>query len=193
MTVPSIKGVAFQFLANAIEQDIAEGKFDRAAFEAKVAEEDLEILQGEIFPGLWYPIESFGRLLALTFEMQGRPRGQWAQAGFESAEKVFSTGAYGSAVGAASNQGERSGFALVHLVPLFLNFSSWSFEQDPGDGSIYHVTAEGAAPMPEAFVALVQGVLEYFSVRVRGYRVSVSSERLGRDRILFRAVPAEKS
>ena len=193
MSVPSIKGVAFQFLVNAIEQDISEGKFDGAAFEAKLAEEDLEILQGEILPGLWYPIESFGRLLSLTFEMEGRPWEEWAQVGFEAAQKVLGAGAYESTVGAASNRGERSGFALVHLVPLFLNFSSWSFEQDPGDGSIYHVTVEGAQPLPEAVVALVQGVIEYFSVRVRGYRVSVSSERLGRDRIRFRAVAAETS
>ena len=191
MSVPSIKGVAFQFLVKTIEQRVAEGKIDRAAFEAKLAEEDRSLLEDEIVPGLWYPIESFGRLLELTLEMEGRPREQWAQAGFEAAKAVLGAQAYERLVGVASKRGDRSGFVLVHLAPLFLNFSSWSFEQDPSDGSLYHLNVSDAAALPEAAVALARGVIEYLSERVRGCHLSVSSERLGRDRIVFRAVPAE--
>ncbi len=41
--------------------------------------------------------------------------------------------------------------------------------------------------MSDAVVAVVQGIIEYLSRLVRGHRLDVSSERLGRDRIVLRA------
>jgi hypothetical protein len=188
MGVPSIKGVALQFLLDTIEQRIAEGRIDRAAFESMLGDEELKIIDSEILPGLWYPIESYGRMLELALKMEGRPREQWAEAGFEAAQSVLSNEAYGRLVEDAAKRGKRSGFALMHVVPLFLNFSSWSYEQDPGDGSVYHVNVTQAESLPRALVALLEGVMSYLSQRVRGNRLKVSSERLGPDRILFRAV-----
>jgi hypothetical protein len=191
MSTPSIKGVAFQFVVGAIQRLEAEGKVGRDELEAKLAEEDLEILDGTLIPGLWYPIESFGRMLAFAFEKQGIPRREWARAGFEVAESLLSANAYEGMIQAAEKRGERSGSVLVHLVPLFLNFSSWRFEQEPGDGSVYRVTVTEAEALPDAAIAVAEGILEYLSVRVRGYRVQVSSRRVDRSELVFRAVRAE--
>jgi hypothetical protein len=186
--VPSIKGVAFQFVASAIERLVAEGKIERGEIEAKVAEEDRKILEGPPIPGLWYPVASFGRLLEFALEKDGRPREEWPQVGFEIARSLLAARTYEGMIEAASKRGDRSGLTLVHLVPLFMNFSSWSFEQGPDDGSVYHVNVEQAEALPDSLVAIAQGVIAYLSLRVRGYRVSVSSERPGRGRIVFRAV-----
>jgi hypothetical protein len=187
MSTPSVKGVAFQFVVNAIEGLLAEGKLERADLETKLAEEDLALLDGEIIPGLWYPIANFGRLLEFALEVDGRPRETWPQVGFDAAEELFSAAAYRGLVDSAARRVDRSGFTLVHLVPLFLNFSEWSFEPEPGDGSVYRVEIAQAEPMPDSFVAVAQGMIEYLSQLVRGSRLSVSGERVGRDRIVLRA------
>jgi len=192
MREPSVKGAVVQLVAKAIEQLVAEGKLDQAALEAELAAEDRALLDGELVPGLWYPIASFERLLMFALEKEGSPPENWPQLGFEAAEQLLSGHAYEGMVRAASKRGDRSGFALVHLVPLFLNFSEWRFEQDPGDGSVYHVEATDAEPLPDAFVALLQGIIEYLSQRVRGIRLSVSGERVARDRIVFRATRATR-
>jgi hypothetical protein len=187
MSTPSIKGVAFQFVANAVEGLLVEGKLERADLETKLAEEDLALLDGEIVPGLWYPIASFGRLLEFVLETDGSTRESWPQLGFEAAEQLLSADAYRGLVDSGARRGDRSGFTLVHLVPLFLNFSEWSFDPEPGDGSVYRVEIAQAEPMPDAVVAIAQGFIEYLSQTVRGSRLAVSSERVGRDRIVFRA------
>jgi hypothetical protein len=191
MTAPSIKGVAFQFVVTALERLVADGKVDRAGLEAKLAEEDLANLDGSLIPGLWYPIESFGRMLEFALEKQGLPRAEWPRAGFEVAESLLSANAYEGMIQAATKRRERSGSVLVHLVPLFLNFSSWHFEQEPGDGSVYRVSVTDAEALPDAAVAVAQGIIEYLSARVRSYRVRVSSSRPDRGRVVFRAVRAE--
>jgi hypothetical protein len=187
MSTPSIKGVAFKFVASAVEGLLAEGKLERAELETKLAEEDLALLDGEIIPGLWYPIASFGRLLEFALAASGVSRENWPQVGFEAAEELLSADTYRGLVDSGTQRGDRSGFALVHLVPLFLNFSKWSFEPEPGEGSVYRVEVAEAEPMPDAFVAIVQGIIEYLSQLVRGQRLAVSSERLGPDRIVLRA------
>jgi hypothetical protein len=187
MSTPSIKGVAFQFVTSAVEELLAEGKLERAELETKLPEEDLALLDGEIIPGLWYPIASFGRLLELALAADGRSRERWPQVGFEAAEELLSAETYRGLVDSGTQRGDRSGFALVHLVPLFLNFSKWSFEPEPEDGSVYRVGVAEAEPMPDAAVALIQGIIEYLSQLVRRRRLSVSSQRVGRDRIIFSA------
>jgi len=187
MSTPSIKGVAFQLVTGAFERLLAEGKLERAELETKLAEEDLALLDGEIIPGLWYPMASFGRLLEFALEVQGHSREHWPRAGFEAAEGLLSAEAYRSLVDSGTQRGDRSGFALVHLVPLFLNFSKWSFDPEPSDGSVYRVGVAEAGPMPDAVVAIIQGVIEYLSQLVRGHRVAVSSQRVGRDRIILTA------
>jgi hypothetical protein len=187
MSTPSVKGVAFQFVSNAFEKLLDEGKLERADLETKLAEEDLALLDGEIIPGLWYPIESFGRLLELALAAQGQSREDWPQVGFEAAEELLSADAYRGLVDSGARRGERSGFTLVHLVPLFLNFSEWSFDPEPDDGSVYRVEIAQAEPLPDALVAILQGFIEYLSQMVRGSRLSVSSEWLDRDRLVFRA------
>jgi hypothetical protein len=187
MSTPSIKGVAFQLLTGAFEELLAEGKLERADLEKKLSEEDLALLDGEIIPGLWYPMASFGRLLEFALEAQGHSREHWPQAGFEAAEKLLSADAYRGLVESGTQRGDRSGFALVHLVPLFLNFSKWTFDPEPDDGSLYRVGVSEAEPMPDAVVAIIQGIIEYLSQLVRGQRVVVSSQRVGRDRVILTA------
>jgi hypothetical protein len=187
MSTPSIKGVAVQYVANVLDRLIAEGKLERADLERKLGEEELELLDEHVIPGLWYPMASFGRLLEFSLDAEGRPREKWPLAGYEAAEELLSADAYRDLVDSGTRRGDRSGFALVHLVPLFLNFSKWSYEADPGDGSIYRVGVAEAEPMPDAVIAVAQGIIEYLSQLVRGHAVVVSSLRIGRDRIVFSA------
>ena len=187
MSTPSIKGVAFKFVVDAFEELRAAGKLERAELEMKLAEEDLALLDGEIVPGLWYPMASFGRLLEFALVAQSRSREQWPQVGFEAAERLLSAETYRGLVDSGTQRGDRSGFALVHLVPLFLNFSKWSFDPEPSDGSVYRVGVAEAEPMPDSVVAIVQGVIEYLSQLVRGHRLVLSSQRVGSGRIILTA------
>ena len=68
--------------------------------------------------------------------------------------------AYQGLVDPATRSADRSGLTLVHLVPLFLNFSGWRFEPEPDDGRIYRVWVAEAEPVPDAVVALAQGIIE---------------------------------
>jgi hypothetical protein len=107
--------------------------------------------------------------------------------GFDAAQELLSGDTYRALVDSGARRGDRSGFTLVHLVPLFLNFSEWSFDPEPVDGSVYRLEIAQAEPLPDAVVAIVQGVIEYLSQMVRGKRLIVSGERIGRDRIVLRA------
>jgi hypothetical protein len=193
MQVASIKGIAFQFVWNGLDDLRREGKLDRAELEARLPAEDLELLDQEVVSGLWYPITSFRRLLAFALEKEGRPPSNWPQRGYEVAEILLANKTYKDFLAAAVQRGDRSGFTLTQLGTLLLNFSKWSFEEEPADGSMFHVVVDEAAELPDELIGLAEGFIAFLSLRVLGRPVEVSSERVGPDRVVFRAMDPPRS
>jgi hypothetical protein len=189
MAVASIKGVAVQLVADAIQKLLSTGSITRDELEVALEKQDLELLDGGVVPGLWYPISSFARLLTLALERDGRTEPEdWTRVGFEIANKLLAGRAHQEVVSTAKSWGDRSGFALVNLAPLFLNFSSWSFEKESRSSRLFRVEVTDAREFPDVLRYMGQGVVEFLATQVQGRPVEVVSDRPAPDLVVFRTV-----
>ena len=187
MEVASIKGVALKLVADAIREMLGSGRITRDELEDELEKEDLDLLDGEVVPGLWYPISSFARLLTLALERDGQTKPEdWVRVGFEAGEKLLAGQAHQKVLSTAETWGDRSGFALVNLAPLLFNFSKWSFASESRSSRLFRVEVSEAREFPEVLRYMAQGVVEFLATRVQGRPVKVVSERPEPDLVVFR-------
>jgi hypothetical protein len=76
MTVPSIKGTAFQSVVDDVHRLLAAKRLSREELEARLTGEDLEILDAKVNPTAWYPIDTYERTVDLLARKQAPLRTQ---------------------------------------------------------------------------------------------------------------------
>lgn len=196
VAVPSIKGTAFQSVVDDLLRLISAGRIARAGLEARLEPEDLRILEDKVLPGVWYPLASYRRLTELLLELEGAGRPDYVvRRGARAAERLFAAGLYlqlerGEEIGARKRERgegwtEREGNLVASLAGAIFNVSRWRFRIDPVDASIHRIEVEEAAELPEVCRLAAQGFVEYTTSRLATSPVRVTSERIGRDRIVF--------
>jgi len=197
MTTPSIKGSAFAAVVEDLRALVESGRVSRDALEVRLEAEDLRILDAKVSPALWYPLASYARLCAVLVEAEGGGRPEYVVArGARAAERLFAAGLYlqlerGEAMGAEKRErGERwgaiEGNLVTSLAGAIFNVSRWRFEVDPDDARLHRIEVSEAAALPEVSRFAAQGFVEYTASRLAGVPIRVESERIGRDRIVFR-------
>lgn len=196
MSVPSIKGSAFQSVVEDLQGMLSSGRIERAWLEARVAAEDLRILGDKVLPGEWYPLASYRRLTEILVEVDGGDRPDYVvRRGGRAAERLFAAGLYlqlerGQQIGARKRKlgegwTEREGNLIASIAGAIFNVSEWRFRVDPADSSIHRIEVNGAQDLPEVSRLAAQGFIEYTASRLAGRPLRVTSERVGRDFIVF--------
>jgi hypothetical protein len=184
---PSIKGIALQYAVEAVRRLLVTGRLTRDELEVRLDAADLEILDQKLVPGLWYPVESCGRLLEVATAGESHQGGVEAvvAVGVDAAERLFDSEVYGHFVESASARGPRAGFTLVRLAPLLCSFSEWTFHEAPGGGFVVEVN--DADEFPEILRHVAQGLIQYLVDRLAGapQRMRVTSERPARGHIRY--------
>jgi hypothetical protein len=197
MSTPSIKGTAFQAVVEDLRRLLEAGRISRGALETRLEAEDLRILDAKISAALWYPLASYARLSEILVEIEGGGRpGYVVERGARAAERLFAAGLYlqlerGEVIGAKKRaRGEgwtaTEGNLVTSLAGAIFNVSRWRFEIDPSDDRLHRIEVCDAEALPEVSRLAAQGFIEYTASRLSGTPIRVESERVGRDRIVFR-------
>lgn len=200
MAVPSIKGTAFQSVAEDLQALLSAGRITRSWLEARLDAEDLRTLDDKVLPGLWYPLSSYRRLTEILVEIEGGGRPDYVvRRGARAAERLFAAGLYrqlerGEEIGAQKRKlgegwSEREGNLVASLAGAIFNVSRWRFLVDADDPAIHRIEAVDAEELPEVSRLAAQGFIEYTTTRLSGAPLRVTSERIGRGRIVFTLRP----
>jgi hypothetical protein len=201
VAVPSIKGTAILGVVEDLHRLVATGRIRRDRLEARLDAEDLRILDDKLLPGMWYPLGSYQRLTEILIEVDGAGRPDYVvRRGARAAERLFAAGLYlqlerGEEIGAAKRERgegwtEREGNLVASLAGAIFNVSRWRFRVDADDPTVHRIEAVEAEELPEVSRLAAQGFIEYTATRLSGAPVRVTSERTGRDRILFTLRPS---
>ncbi len=188
---PSIKGVLLQLATETLQRLMDLGRVRREELEARLAPEDLEILDQKIVAGLWYPVATLGRVLEITHQGRGVDGSPEAAVGVgvDAARRLFSSQIYRDYLASAETRGPRSaGVALVRLAPLLCNFTRWSYDPGAADSDRFVVGVENAREFPDVLRFIAQGCIQYLAERVNECPVRLTSERPSPDRIVYTGV-----
>jgi len=188
---PSIKGIAIQLSIDAVRRVMGAGQLTQESLREKLRPEDLDLMEKEILPGLWYPIESCRRLIEAAVEAEGKESGDYlARVGTRIAKTFFSNPIYDQYITSAEKWGGRSGRIMINLPSLVLNFTKWSYEGDPHREKHFTVEVDEAKGFPDVLRYLTEGFIQYLAERVNGVPMLVTSDWTAADHIVFRGRPA---
>ena len=195
MDEPAIKGGAYQQAAEDLLALVERGTVRRETLEQALHPEDLEVLESKPSPTDWVPIAGYARIVELLLKVEGRgDRSYLRQRGARAAERLFDSGVYaqlrhGAVIGELTEAGgkrvfkELDGRLMTSLSGAIFNFGAWSFRDT---GECYEVDARDVAPMPEVMRYAAEGFLEVMTSRTSLRQVTVTSQRVSKDRIVFR-------
>jgi len=204
MAEPSIKGSIFKGAIDDLARLQQEGRLPEAKVDAYLAAEDLAFLEGEISPAVWYPIESYARLMQLLGDVEGAGKDAYfVERGRGSARRLMETGFY-QQLSFLSRWGEApetngsdhssvvAAFArnlrmVVSLASAIYNVGKWTVEPDPEHAGRVMIAVREATAYSEPMRLAIEGFLKECcrSAREDLTRLIVS-ERPAPDLILLR-------
>lgn len=173
---PSIKGTLFEVVVADVEALVPAGRVTQEALEARLEPEDLAFFGRKLAPALWYPIESYARLLETLRDVEGGadPERYLRRRGAEAAERMIQSGLYSQLDATVETWGERVGKIMVTLGRVCFNFGSWDAQDRDG---ILTVEARESEALPEVSRTVIAGFIEVITRRALKARVGVVTER----------------
>jgi hypothetical protein len=188
-----VKGTAIESVIADVNRLVEEGRLSRDALEARLPAADLQLLETKIVPALWYPYGSYGRLMELLFEAEGRRSTEYlVERGRRAADRVRATGLYAQLKGNWSNWGDRVGTILATLGPAMYKDTAWRIQiEGVAEGAVrFQLEVDCPAEFPDVCRWPTQGFIEYIA-RMYGTNQStrVSSERVSPERMVFTGKP----
>ena len=200
MTIPSIKGTAFALAADDLQRLVAEGRISQEQLEARLEGKDLAFLEEKVFPGLWYPIDTYGRALEILLQEEASGRTAYlVERGAKAAERFFGSGIYrqlelaeqrNQSLAESPRRSESLGNLMLTVAGTVYNFMSWTYQVGDGKPELFVIEISEASSLPDPARYTIQGFIEYATNRLRDESVRVESSRPEPDRIRFRAIPA---
>jgi hypothetical protein len=185
MASATIKGVAFQSVAEDVIRLRQSGAISEADLQTAIKSDELKYLDEAVVPGLWYPLGTYGRLLDLLCRKQGSDRSEYLiERGARAAERMMSQGAYRDYLTAASRWGERAGQAMVQLAKALYGGTRWSASYS-GEAHTAEIVVEDAGDFPDSARWAAQGFVQVLFARIEGAGVGVASHRPKADRIVY--------
>lgn len=188
-----VKGTAIESVVADVNRLVDEGRLSRDVLEARLQAPDLQLLEAKIVPALWYPYGSYGRLMELLFEVEGRRSTEYlVERGRRAAERVRATGLYAQLKGDWSNWGDRVGTILATLGPAMYKDTAWRIDvQGVAAGAMrFRLEVDCPAEFPDVCRWPTQGFVEYVA-RLYGtsQTTRVTSERVSPERMVFLGAP----
>ncbi len=184
--VPSVKGSIFNSVADDLRRALAEGRLERADYEAGLDDKDLDLLESEAVTAVsWMPISTYGRMLELLALVEG---GSGREAylrdrGARAAERLLA-GTYQRFEAKPGEWGPRSGELMVGIAGTLYNFTRWQFEEvEPGE---WEIEASEAGDFPDAAAHTAHGFLEWYANRASTSSIETRLSRPSPDRVVFR-------
>lgn len=186
VTDPSIKGTLFEPVVADVLGLVEAGKLTRTALEARLPSIDLAFFGSKLSAALWYPIETYARLLELLVAVEGglRPQHYLQQRGARAAQRLIDAGLYSQLEASVGTWGEKTGRIMVTLGRVIYNFGQWSSSL-LAEGAQLTIEAIDVEPLPEVSRTIVEGFIETITTRALGAPVQVTSERPTPGHILF--------
>ena len=186
--VPSIKATGFQSAADDLAKLVAAGRLSRLELEARLQKGDLQYLDKQLAASSWVPIATYQRALGLLIELEsgGDVKGYLRVRGKRAAARLHKMGLYGQFEATVETWGAKVGTITATMGAVLYNFTKWSFESFPDDGS-FQTTLSEARDYPEELLPVGEGFIQYLAENLLPDRkVQVTSERVTPDRIVFR-------
>ncbi|HKA15278.1 MAG TPA: hypothetical protein VKH41_09700 [Myxococcota bacterium] len=191
---PSIKGSALSSVVEDLRALRDSGRISIARLEKTLQPADLALLDTQIQPALWYPIQSYARLTEVLLEVLGRGDPQYiADRGARAAQRLWESGLYvqlqhGEEKAARARRSggvmsDRDARVITTLSAAIFNFTRWKYRVEER-GSVIEVSE--AEAWPEVSVWAARGFLGYVVSRLRRVETAVSATRVAPDRIEFR-------
>jgi len=185
MTEPSIKGVAFQSVADDIHRLRKAGRISEQDLETLLKPGDTAHFDEMVVPSLWYPIDVYGRCLDLLCAAEGEGRPAYLIArGTKAAERMMAVGAYRHFLAAAGRWGQRAGEAVVQFASAMYSFMTWGITHHEATG-VYTIEVQGAADFPDSARYTAQGFVEVLFSRIDGSPVEVKTQRPRPDLVTY--------
>ncbi|HME69592.1 MAG TPA: hypothetical protein VKM54_06955 [Myxococcota bacterium] len=185
MTQASIKGVAFQSVAEDIHRLRTQGRIRENDLETLLKPGDMAHLDEMVVPSLWYPIDVYGRCLDLLCSVEGQGRPVYlVTRGVKAAERMMAVGAYRHFLAAADRWGQRAGQAMVQLASAMYSFMEWVITHDES-ADVSTIEVQGAADFPDSARYTTQGFVEVLFSRIGGAPVEVVTRRPRPDLVTY--------
>ena len=184
-----VKGTAIESVVNDVKQLVETGAISQEALEARLHAEDLRLLENKIVAALWYPLGSYGRLMELLFEVEGRRSTEYlVERGRRAADRVRATGLYSQLKSDWSTWGDRVGKILATLGPAMYKDTQWRIELARSGGSRMELRLEVDCPaeFPDVCRWPTQGFIELLAQLYSGESdIRMRSERVSPERMVF--------
>jgi len=184
-----VKGTAIDSVVCDVNRLLDEGRLSRDALEARLSAPDLALLETKIVPALWYPYASYGRLMELLFEVEGRRSTEYLlERGRRAADRVRATGLYAQLKGDWSNWGDRVGTILATLGPAMYKDTQWRIQiHGVAERAVtFRLEVDCPAEFPDVCRWPTQGFIEYIATMYSGdNKVRMTSERVSPERMVF--------
>jgi hypothetical protein len=176
MTEPSIKGSIFKGVTDDLARLQREGRISQEEVDARLATEDLALLEGEITASAWYPMESYARLMDLLGEVEGGGKDAYfVERGRGSARRLMESGLYqqlaflsrwnetsGSTDGSQSTliaDYARNLRMVSSLASAIYNVGKWVVEPDPEHAGRVCIAVREARPYTDPMRLAIEGFL----------------------------------
>lgn len=184
-----VKGTAIESVVTDVNRLVEEGRLSRDVLEVRLAAPDLRLLETKIVPALWYSYASYGRLMELLFEVEGRRSTEYlVERGRRAADRVRATGLYAQLKGNWSNWGDRVGTILATLGPAMYKDTQWRVTiQGVAERAVtFRIEVDCPAEFPDVCRWPTQGFIGYIASLYAGdNKVRMTSERVSAERMVF--------
>ena len=190
--VGGVKGTAIESVVADVNRVVESGGISRADLELRLEAEDLELLDQKLLPSAWYSLGSYGRLMQLLFETEGRRRIEYlVERGRRAAERIRNAGLYAQLSADRNRWGDRLGSMMVTIGPAMYRDTEWSFRLLAASGGLrFEIEISVPESFPDVCRHATQGFIEYTAIHASGQNVRVSSERVGPTRIVIQSTAA---
>jgi hypothetical protein len=183
MAQASIKGSVIVAVTDDLLRLVEAGRIARDALDARLEARDVEILDAKIQPALWYPIESYDRLLRALVHFDGGrdPEAYLRSRGRKTAARLAEAGLYAQLRGDAQMatldlaQVKRT----LSLWAAMVNFSQASAALESEQPRVFRIEVSDAAKFPAVLRQANAGFMEgvFSGLAQRAVTVSVEGER----------------
>ena len=189
MSVPSIKGTAYNSVHDDLHHMLDDGRVSEEELEARLSREELELFESKVLATKWYPIETYRKLLALVAQKdaKGATDEYLVERGWRAAERLAQAGIYrqlGADEGAGKSWGARVANLVTKISGLLYNFTRWSVEE-PENAAVIHVTVDEAKDFADECRYTAQGFVAFAATLMAGGPVKITSARPTPDRIVY--------
>ena len=194
MAAGSIKGSGFESVVADVVRLLEEGRFSRAQLNRRLAPHDLAYLDHTIMPSLWYPLDSYARLVAvLVHEEGGGDAAYVVRRGRRAAERLYKAGLYRQLDATLERWGETFGPLMESLGVAMFQGTHWTVEHRGADSkdASFHIEVLIPEDFPECARLSSQGFIEYLGGRARAGDAPVhcTSSRPEPTRMIFDTAP----